>query len=44
MLYLGVPGFVFILLAIILGGYVLIVFNATRYFSLPIAIMKYQWK
>ena len=26
-------------LAIILGGYVLIVFNATRYFSLPIAII-----
>jgi len=39
MLYLGVPGFVFILLAIILGGYVLIIFNATRYFSLPIAII-----
>jgi glycosyltransferase involved in cell wall biosynthesis len=37
--YLGIPGAIFMLLAITLGTYLLLLFNATRYFSLPIAII-----
>jgi len=39
LLYLGVPGAILIISAIILGGYLLLTFNATRYFSLPTAII-----
>ncbi|MCS7369643.1 MAG: glycosyltransferase family 2 protein, partial [archaeon GBS-70-058] len=39
LLYLGLPGAILILLAITLGTYLLLLFNATRYFSLPIAII-----
>jgi len=39
LLYLGLPGIIFVLLAIALGTYLLLLFNVTRYFSLPIAII-----
>jgi glycosyltransferase involved in cell wall biosynthesis len=39
LLYLGLPGIILVLLAITLGTYLLLLFNATRYFSLPIAII-----
>jgi glycosyltransferase involved in cell wall biosynthesis len=39
LLYLGLPGIILMLLAIMLGTYLLLLFNATRYFSLPIAII-----
>jgi glycosyltransferase involved in cell wall biosynthesis len=39
LLYLGLPGTILMLLAITLGAYLLLLFNATRYFSLPIAII-----
>ena len=39
LLYLGLPGTILMLLAITLGTYLLLLFNATRYFSLPIAII-----
>ena len=39
LLYLGLPGTIFIIIAMVLGTYLLLLFNATRYFSLPIAIL-----
>jgi len=39
LIYLGIPGMIFVLLATILGTYLLLLFNATRYFSLPTAII-----
>jgi glycosyltransferase involved in cell wall biosynthesis len=39
LLYLGLPGVIFTLLAIIVGAYLLLLFNTTRYFSLPLAII-----
>jgi len=39
LLYLGVPGSILMLVAIALGTYLLLLFNATRYFSIPIAIL-----
>ncbi|MGC9107932.1 MAG: hypothetical protein ACP5IE_07065 [Infirmifilum sp.] len=39
LLYLGLPGTIFIIIAIALGTYILLLFNATRYSSLPIAIL-----
>ena len=39
LLYLGVPGGILLLIAIFLGTYLLLLFNMTRYFSLPIAII-----
>jgi len=39
LLYLGVPGGILLIVAAILGTYLLVVFNATRYFSIPIAIV-----
>ncbi len=39
LLYLGLPGITLIMIAITLGTYLLLLFNATRYFSLPIAIL-----
>jgi hypothetical protein len=39
LLFLGVPGMVLMLITMALGAYLLLLFNATRYFSLPIAII-----
>jgi glycosyltransferase involved in cell wall biosynthesis len=39
LIYLGLPGIILIMIAIALGTYLLLLFNATRYFSLPIAIL-----
>jgi glycosyltransferase involved in cell wall biosynthesis len=39
LLYLGVPGGLLLLIAAFLGTYLLLLFNSTRYFSLPIAII-----
>ncbi|WP_191118542.1 hypothetical protein [Infirmifilum uzonense] len=39
LLYLGLPGTIFIIIAIALGTHILLLFNATRYSSLPIAIL-----
>jgi len=39
LLCLGLPGMILMLLAMTLGTYMLLLFNATRYFSLPMAII-----
>ena len=39
LLCLGVPGCILILIAMALGTYLLLLFNTTRYFSIPIAIL-----
>jgi glycosyltransferase involved in cell wall biosynthesis len=39
LLYLGIPGVVLMLIAVMLGAHLLLLFNTTRYFSLPIAII-----
>jgi len=39
LLYLGLPGTVLILIGILLSAYLLWIFNATRYFSVPIALI-----
>ncbi|MGB9760605.1 MAG: glycosyltransferase family 2 protein [Thermoproteota archaeon] len=39
LLCLGVPGGILVLIAVFLGTYLLLLFNITRYFSLPIAIV-----
>jgi glycosyltransferase involved in cell wall biosynthesis len=39
LLCLGIPGAILMLTAIALGAYVLLLFNATRYFSIPMAMM-----
>jgi uncharacterized integral membrane protein len=39
LLYLGIPGVVLMLIAVMLGVHLLLLFNTTRYFSLPIAII-----
>jgi len=37
--YLGIPGVALIILTVISGTYLLLMFNATRYFSIPIALI-----
>ncbi len=39
LLCLGLPGSVFLLMGIALGTYLLLLFNSTRYFSIPIALI-----
>jgi len=39
LVYLGLPGAVLITLALASGAYLLLLFNSTRYFSVPIAII-----
>jgi len=39
LIYLGVPGCILMLMAVALGAHLLLLFNATRYFSIPIAII-----
>jgi hypothetical protein len=39
LLCLGIPGAVLMLTAIALGAYLLLLFNTTRYFSIPMAII-----
>ena len=37
--YLGIPGLISMILGIILSSYMILLFNETRYFSVPIALI-----
>ena len=39
LLYLGLPGILLLMISIVLGSYMLWLFNVSRYFSIPIALM-----